>query len=460
MNWKKGITTVILLIILVGGGYWAYLQFLAPKPNNGEQTAPATPQPVETEVEVVSAEAELQPVRFANLSVLVPGRVAEVLVKEGEVVQSGQPLLRLVAADLEATLAQAEAGVEQASAGIVAANAQLEAAQVGLQAAQATLDTAQAQLALVQADPSSEEIAALQSNIAVAEAIINQAAANRNAAIEGATAAQIQAAQAQLAASLAQERVAQDQYDTLINNEIFGTLEEQARFALEAAKAATAAAQAALSELQSGPTAVQQAAAQSAVSVAIAQRDAAQAQLDLLLAGARSEQVAITQTQVAQAEVGLSQAEAAIAQTEAAVAQAEAAFKQAEASRAAAQAMLDKMVVSAAFAGTITHIHTEQGETVSPGLPVITLADFSSWLVKTTDLTEIDIVTVGIGDQANIRIEAIPDQILDGTVIEIASFSTLTRGDVTYEVTIALDATQNLPLRWGMTVFADLLVGE
>jgi len=45
---------------------------------------------------------------------------------------------------------------------------------------------------------------------------------------------------------------------------------------------------------------------------------------------------------------------------------------------------------------------------------------------------------------------------LAGTVLEIGNSSQITRGDVTYEVTIALDDLNDLPLRWGMTVFVDV----
>jgi hypothetical protein len=60
-----------------------------------------------------------------------------------------------------------------------------------------------------------------------------------------------------------------------------------------------------------------------------------------------------------------------------------------------------------------------------------------------------------VGDAAEVRIDAIENETLSGTVTEIASVSTLTRGDVTYAVTIQLDAN-SLPLRWGMTAFVDI----
>ncbi|GAB4148876.1 MAG: hypothetical protein Fur0021_09260 [Candidatus Promineifilaceae bacterium] len=460
MNWKRAIGGFVALIILVAGGYWGYMRFLAPQPETTASLPDVNTVAVDTGVDVVSAEASLEPARWADLAPLRAGRVAELLVQAGDEVAAGAPLLRLEAADLTAALAQAEAGVAQANAGIAAAAAQLSAAQAGVLAAQTAIEVAEAQLALAQSAPLPAEIAALQSSVDVAAAAVSQAAANRDAALQSATAAQIQSAQAQLAAAQADERVVQDQYDELIRNDVGGTLEEQTRFALNAARARVAAAQAALAELQAGPTVAQQRAANAAVPVAAAQQAAAQAQLDLLLAGSRPEQIAVAQAQVNQAKVGLTQAEAAAAQAEAAVAQAEAALRQAEAGRDVAQAALDQMTLIAPFAGTVARVDVEVGEIVSPGLPVITLADYSGWQVKTSDLTESDVVAVAVGDAVTLRFDAIPEETLTGVVVDIAGVSTVTRGDITYAVTISLDDARSLPLRWGMTVFADIEVGE
>ena len=436
------------------------MRFLAPQPEETAAPPAVNTLAVDTGVDVVSAEASLEPAHWADLAALRPGRVAELFVQAGDAVAAGAPLLRLEAADLTAALAQAEAGVAQANAGIAAAAAQLSAAQAGVLAAQAAVAVAQAQLALAQSAPLPAEIAALQSNVDAAAAAVNQAAAGRDAALESATAAQIQNAQAQLAAAQADQRVIQDQYDQLIRNEVGGTLEEQTRFALNAANARVTAAQAALAELQAGATAAQRQTANAAVPVAAAQAAAAQAQLDLLLAGSRPEQIAVVQAQVDQAEVGLAQAEAAVAQAEAALTQAEAALPQAQAVRQAAQAALDQMTVVAPFAGAIARLDVEIGEIVSPGLPVITLADYGGWRIKTTDLTESDVVAVAVGDPVTLRFDAITNETLSGVVLDIAAAATLTRGDITYPVTISLDDAPSLPLRWGMTVFADIQVGE
>jgi multidrug efflux pump subunit AcrA (membrane-fusion protein) len=82
------------------------------------------------------------------------------------------------------------------------------------------------------------------------------------------------------------------------------------------------------------------------------------------------------------------------------------------------------------------------------------------WLVETTDLTELDVVAVAVGYPAEVRIDAIPDEVLQGTVTDIATVANPARGDVNYTITIELEETADLPLRWGMTAFVDIDVEE
>jgi HlyD family secretion protein len=114
------------------------------------------------------------------------------------------------------------------------------------------------------------------------------------------------------------------------------------------------------------------------------------------------------------------------------------------------------MTLTAPFAGTIASLNLELGEVAAPGVPVGIIADFAGWLVETTDLTELDIVAVKVGLPVDVQVDALPDEVVEGTVEDISAVSSLTRGDVTYAVTIRLEDVSNLPLRWGMTTFVDV----
>ena len=49
----------------------------------------------------------------------------------------------------------------------------------------------------------------------------------------------------------------------------------------------------------------------------------------------------------------------------------------------------------------------------------MTVADFSSWVVKTDNLTEVDVVNVKVGQKVEIVLDALPDVTLTGEVTHI-----------------------------------------
>ena len=104
----------------------------------------------------------------------------------------------------------------------------------------------------------------------------------------------------------------------------------------------------------------------------------------------------------------------------------------------------------APFAGTITNLDTKLGEHVSSGQPVATLGDFSSWIVKTTDLTEIDVVNVAAGEPVKVTLDAVPGREFDGRVLGIDLNYSERQGDIVYAATILL-GEHDPQMRWGMT---------
>ena len=108
------------------------------------------------------------------------------------------------------------------------------------------------------------------------------------------------------------------------------------------------------------------------------------------------------------------------------------------------------MEVVAPFDGVIADLDAKVGESVNAGAAAVTIADFSRWMVKTTDLTEIDVVELSEGDPVTVKLDAIPDVSFEGTVESIGQTYMENQGDVVYEVTILLTDT-NPAIRWGMT---------
>lgn len=117
---------------------------------------------------------------------------------------------------------------------------------------------------------------------------------------------------------------------------------------------------------------------------------------------------------------------------------------------AGARAALANAEVRAPFAGVVTSLSLKVGEYASAGQPVVTVADTSSWVIKTTDLTEIDVVELNEGQPVTVTLDALPGVELKGNVLSIGQSFSENQGDVVYEVTVLL-TDKDPAMRWGMT---------
>ena len=134
-----------------------------------EQEKSATPEsvavPTITQDYGVLAEGQLLPERHIDLAFGIAGRVTELLVQEGEMVTSGQPIARLDNRPrLQAAYAQASTNIEQAAATLQQTELALEQANASIQQAeynleQAEAETQQAEYSLSQAQLEGPQIA-------------------------------------------------------------------------------------------------------------------------------------------------------------------------------------------------------------------------------------------------------------------------------------------------------------
>jgi len=116
----------------------------------------------------------------------------------------------------------------------------------------------------------------------------------------------------------------------------------------------------------------------------------------------------------------------------------------------AAKAGVAAFEVIAPFDGVVADLPAKQGGSINAGQSAVTIADFSAWLVKTTDLTEIDVVNLTEGQPVTVTLDALPDVQLKGKILSIGQNYAENQGDIVYEVTIQLTDTHPA-MRWGMT---------
>ena len=132
MRALKILALLILVAALGGGGFWAYRTYYKPK-------AALPPGIIGSNGRIEANETDLS-AKFA-------GRLAEVLVQEGDMVTAGDVVARIDTADLEAALRAAEANVRQAEKAEAEANAQITLRKSELTLADQELDRAVALIA-------------------------------------------------------------------------------------------------------------------------------------------------------------------------------------------------------------------------------------------------------------------------------------------------------------------------
>lgn len=132
------------------------------------------------------------------------------------------------------------------------------------------------------------------------------------------------------------------------------------------------------------------------------------------------------------------------------LAAAEARLFTAQSAQSSAAAAMDALTLVASMDGTVIDLDLQAGQLVGAGAPILTLADMTGWVVKTDNLTEVDITDVSIGQEVEVVLDALPDVKLTGEVTHINARYEEKRGDITYTVTVKLsDADPRM--RWGMT---------
>jgi HlyD family secretion protein len=120
-----------------------------------------------------------------------------------------------------------------------------------------------------------------------------------------------------------------------------------------------------------------------------------------------------------------------------------------------AKAVLELYELRAPISGTVLALDLKMGQTASPGVPVVFLADTTSWTVETKDLAEPDIVRVMPDQIVTVRLDALPGEEFPGKVTKIDPVGKEYLSDMTYKVTIKLNQADPRFL-WNMTANVDI----
>jgi multidrug resistance efflux pump len=343
----------------------------------------------------IIAEGRTVPLQEASLSFISGGVVREVLVREGEMVQAGQVLARLAGDEqIESVIAAAELEVlvaEQEIA-LLYENLPIERAQAQLSLAEARKELDKAQKRLQSKDyqrGDADMVDIARANYILAEDNVSDA------------------------------------------TEIFDIFDDR------------------------GESDPERAAAFSQLATARQQRDTALANLNYLLSRPNPFEVEKIDADLVVAEARAADAERMVNKLEAGpdaskLALAEARLANAKLSLEAALASRLDLELRAPFNGVIDSLEITGGEFAAPGSVVARLSDQSSWIVETTDLTELNIARIKPGMPATIRFDAISDLEVIARVMDIGTYGENRQGDIVYQVRLKIDQPDSR-VRWNMT---------
>jgi multidrug resistance efflux pump len=354
-----------------------------------------TTVPIVTQDSNVVVDGKLVPIQHVELSFNMPGIISEVLVEEGQEVEAGEALARL---DQKPRLAAA----------VSAAELELVNAQQALKSLNETSDV---------------NTAAAQQKVADARDAVRYAERYLNNLNSGSRGTDITKAEANVV--LLKDRLdkAREDYQPYENKPEDNVTRASYLSRLADAERKYDDAVRLLNNLQGTPSDIDQAVAEANLALAQAQLTLAESEYDDVKSGPDPDDLAAAEARLKAAEAGVIAAEAALSDAE----------------------------LKAPFSGTVVKLDVKPGEQAIPGKQAAVLADFSSWVIETEDLNEMEVPYIQVGQRATLRPEPIPDLQLSGTVDSISQLYEEIHGDVTYKVSVALYETDPR-LRWGMTV--------
>lgn len=284
----------------------------------------------------------------------ISGRISEVLVREGQEVRQGDPLIRFESYDLEAKRADARAGVSQAEANL--------------------------ERALNGSRP--EEIAEARAQALAARAALEQARS-------GPRQQEIEAARADLNAADADFEVARLSFARIEQLTRSGVASQQdyddAKAALDRARA---------------------------------RRDAARQELDLLLAGTRSEEIERAERQYQQAEANRALVERGTRKEDIDAARAQ--LERARAALAQIETQMGELEVRSPADAFIEVMQVRPGDLINPGSPVATLVEVDRLWVRVY-VPEPELGHVQLGKEVSIKVDTFEDESFGGRIEQIAS---------------------------------------
>ena len=479
---RRWIAIAIIVAVMASTGWW----YLRSRGQEKQSTMLPTATVERGDLRVtVAATGMLEPLTTVEVKSRTGGEIEKLYVEAGDYLKAGDLIAQLDPTQLQDKVDQAQAQVDTADARLAqarySAQAQHEQTQTGIQESRAALEASrarlrQAQVQLEQTRATSEQdIVQAQARLRSAQAKLAEATAQENAQPE-LTRADISQAEArvdEVQATLDNAKAELQRQERLFEK---GFVSQQD---LDNARRSYRAAQA---QLEQAGASLQTAQTQQ-VQVKVRERqresaEAAVAEAEAALVVAKTNRK--TDIQVREAEVTVAQQ--AVKQAQATLERAQSGeltdaardqdIEAAAAERRRAQSSLDDVqynfdntTVVAPRDGVVLTKHVEEGTVIpagtaalSQGTAIVTIADITEMYVM-TDVDEVDISRVEIGQSVEISVETLPNTTIKGRVDKLYPQGQEQENVIYFSVRIKV-LYLHPQLRPGMTADVTILTAE
>jgi HlyD family secretion protein len=162
---------------------------------------------------------------------------------------------------------------------------------------------------------------------------------------------------------------------------------------------------------------------------------AAEQRLEEMLAGGESAEVSLNRLEVAAARKALEQA----------------------------QKEFTEATITAPFDGIVGAVYVDEGDIIPPPTMAPTVAIYfitPTSLELEAEVDEIDIPQVKVGQSVVIEVDAITDELFEGTVSSVSPVPKIESGLVLYEVTVSLVIPADAVIMVGMSATADIMIDK
>jgi HlyD family secretion protein len=393
---------IVLVIGVVMVGVGVALPLVMPSPDSGGATAATSKYQTvilqrSSMVATISITGSVRSNQSANLSWQASARVGEVKVVTGQAVKKGDVLAVLDATSLPQNLIQAQNDLINSQNNLKNLNDQ------------AAVNKASAEKTLTQAQKDLED----------AQTKRDQYSGKTRADVYT-----IQKAEADYYLAADRVKTAQEEFDNVASLDVDSTARAQAQSALAAAQSSARQAKWMLDYYRAKPGTTDVAQTEAALQLAKAKVQDAQRQYDLIKNGPAEKDVTIAKNNITIAEANINQTR-----------------------------------LTAPFSGTITSLNSKVGDVVSPSTLALRIDDLSKLFID-SQVSEVDINRIQIGQAVSITFDAISSKTYEGKVVEVGSAGSSVSGAVNFPVTVQItnpDGQVKTAMTAGLTITVEKL---